>query len=269
VEARSVSTVVIKDAVIPPVSVDRFVSPSDRRQARIWWIFVACVLALLAWKLSSLNWSLVWRVSPLLLQGFAVSCMLTLVSVGAGLLFAIVLAGARMSRLRPVRYLSMAYTETVRATPQLMVIFWIFFSYPVFAGHNMSPWTGAIVSLTMIAAAYLAEVIRGGLLSVPRIQSESATVMGLSRRQAFVYVLLPQACRNMLPAFIATLVMSFKTTSLVYVIGLIDFFRAASLINNRAFAPATIYTVVGLVYLITCFALSRLVAMLDPRYRLQ
>ena len=102
-------------------------------------------------------------------------------------------------------------------------------AYPVFAGHNMSPWTGAVVSLTMIASAYLAEVVRGGLLSVPKIQSESATVIGLSRTQTFICVLLPQACRNMLPAFITTLVTSFKVTSLVYVIGLIDFFRAASL----------------------------------------
>ncbi len=263
------STAPANEPMPAPAATAWTMSASDRRQARIWWVFVACVVAFLAWKLAALNWGLVWRVSPLLLQGFIVSCLLTLFSVAVGLLFAIVLAGARMSRIAPIRYASMAYTETVRATPQLMVIFWIFFSYPVFAGHNMSPWTGAAVSLTMIAAAYLAEVIRGGLLSVPKIQAESATVIGLSRVQTFIYVLLPQACRNMLPAFVTTLVMSFKTTSLVYVIGLIDFFRAASLINNRVFAPATIYTVVGLVYLITCFALSRLVALLDPKYKLQ
>jgi polar amino acid transport system permease protein len=263
------STVALGEATPVPAEVTSAMSASDRRQARIWWIFVACVVAFLAWKLSALNWALVWRVSPLLIQGFGVTCMLTFVAVGLGMLFGIVLAGARMSRFAVFRYVSMAYTETVRATPQIMVIFWVFFTYPVFAGHNMSPWTGAVVALTMVASAYLAEVIRGGLLSVPKIQSESATVIGLSRLQTFVYVLLPQACRNMLPAFVTTVVMSFKTTSLVYVIGLIDFFRAASLINNRVFAPATIYTVVGLVYLVACFALSRLIGLLDPKYKLQ
>jgi polar amino acid transport system permease protein len=265
-ETRDMSIAALGEATPPPVDPTL---ASDRRQVVIWWIFVACVLALLIWKLSALNWGLVWRVSPLLFQGFTVTCGLTLVSVGLGMLVGIALAGARMSRFAPIRYVSMAYTETVRATPQLMVIFWIFFSYPVFVGHNMSPWTGAVVSLTMIASAYLAEVIRGGILSVPIIQSESATVIGLSRVQAFVYVLLPQACRNMLPAFVTTLVTSFKVTSLVYVIGLIDFFRAASLINNRNFAPATIYTVVAIVYLISCFTLSRLVGLLDPKYKLQ
>jgi polar amino acid transport system permease protein len=252
---------------LPPA--DFAAQRSDRRQVIAWWVFVAFVAVLLAWKLSSLNWALIWRVSPLLFQGFTVSCLLTLSAVTCGMLIGVVLAAGRMSRFAPIRYLSIAYIETVRATPQLMVIFWIFFSYPVFSGHNMSPWTGALVSLTMIASAYLAEVIRGGLLSVPKIQAESATVIGLSRTRTFVYVLLPQACRNMLPAFIATLVMSFKTTSLVYVIGLIDFFRAAALINNRVFAPATIYTFVGIVYFLTCFALSRLVGLLDPKYKLQ
>jgi His/Glu/Gln/Arg/opine family amino acid ABC transporter permease subunit len=266
-EARDMTAVTLGEATPEPT--DDPTQASDRRQAVIWWIFVACVLAWLGWKLSALNWALVWRVSPLLWQGYIVSCLLTLVSVALGMVFGIGLAAARMSRFAPLRYLSMAYTETVRATPQLMVIFWIFFTYPVFAGHNMSPWTGAVVSLTMIASAYLAEVIRGGLLSVPKIQSESATVIGLSRSQTFIRVLLPQACRNMLPAFITTLITSFKVTSLVYVIGLIDFFRAASLINNRNFAPATLYTVVAIVYLITCFALSRLVGLLDPKYKLQ
>lgn len=252
-----------------PAEVAARMSASDRRQAVVWWVFVVAVCGFLAWKLADLNWGLVWRISPLLLQGFGVTCLLTLVSVVLGMLIGVVLAGARMSRLALVRWPAIVYIETIRATPQLMVIFWIFFSYPVLTGQRMTPWTGATVSLTMIASAYLAEVVRGGLLSVPRIQSESAAVIGLTPVQAFIYVLLPQACRNMLPAFVTTLVASFKTTSLVWVIGMIDFFRAATLINNRAFAPATIYTVVAIVYLIACFALSRLVTMADPKYKLQ
>lgn len=252
-----------------PAEIAAKMQRSDRVQRILWWAFVATSVTLLAWKLSGLKWDLVWRISPLLLQGFGTTCLLTLVSVVAGLLLGIVLAGGRMSKHAVLRYPAIAYIEFIRATPQLMVIFWIYFSYPVFVGHQMTPWTGAVVSLTMIASAYLAEVVRGGLLSIPRIQSESAAVIGLSPTQSFIYVLLPQACRNMLPAFTTTLVASFKTTSLVYVIGMIDFFRAATLINNRAFAPATIYTVVAIVYLISCFALSRMVTMADPKYKLQ
>jgi polar amino acid transport system permease protein len=243
-------------------------SISDRRQAIGWWIFVAAVGAFLTYKLLALNWGLVWRISPLLLQGFGITWLLTVLSIGVGMLIGVLLAFARISRVAPLRYLAIAYIETIRATPQLMVIFWIFFTYPVLMGHQMTPWSGASISLTLIASAYLAEVVRGGVLSVPKIQAESATVIGLTRAQSFFYVLLPQACRNMLPAFTATAVMSFKTTSLVYVIGMIDFFRSATLMNNRYFAPATIYTVVAIVYFLSCFALSRLLSMLDPKYRL-
>ena len=92
--------------------------------------------------------------------------------------------------------------------------------------------------------------------------------MGLRRWQAFLFVLLPQACRNMLPAFITTVIMMFKTSSLVYVIGVVDLFRAVILINNREFAPYTLYTVMALVYFICCYAMSRLMRYLDPKYTL-
>jgi len=96
-------------------------------------------------------------------------------------------------------------------------------------------WTAAIVSLSLIAASYLAEVVRAGVQSVPRIQTESGLVTGLTRVQIFSSIVLPQALRNMIPALIATLVMMFKTTSLIYVVGITDLFRAVILINNREF----------------------------------
>jgi polar amino acid transport system permease protein len=154
----------------------------------------------------------------------------------------------------------------VRSTPQIMVIFWIYFTYPALTGQSLSAWTGAAVALTLIAGAYLAEVVRGGLLSIPTIQAESAEVMGLTRFQIFVFVLLPQACRNMIPAFIATLVMMFKTSSLVYVIGVVDLFRAVILVNSREFAPYTLYTVMALIYFVCCYGMSRLIRYLDPNY---
>jgi polar amino acid transport system permease protein len=139
-------------------------------------------------------------------------------------------------------------------------------SYPALTGHAINSWIGAAVALTLIAAAFLAEVIRGGLLSIPHVQRESSTLLGLSRTQTFLFILLPQACRNMLPALIATIIMMFKTTSLVFVIGLIDFFRAVMIVNNREFAPLTLYTVLALVYFLCCYALSSLLRLVDPKY---
>ena len=120
----------------------------------------------------------------------------------------------------------------------------------------------------MIAAAYLAEIVRAGLTSVHKVQTESAYVTGLNSRQIFLYIVLPQALRNMVPAFIANFVMLFKITSLVYVIGMIDFFRAVVLVNNRDLAPFALYTAMAVVYFICCYALVLLVRKLDPKYDL-
>jgi polar amino acid transport system permease protein len=244
--------------------------PARSERPRAWLGYavfgVACLAAL--WGLAQLDWRLVWRVSPFLVKGLGVSCAMTGISIGAGLPLGIVLAAARMSPITLLSRLAIAIIEIVRATPQIMVIFWIYFTYPAVTGQSMSAWTGAATALTLVAGAYLAEVVRGGLLSIPAIQVESAEVIGLSRPQIFIFVLLPQACRNMLPAFISTIIMMFKTSSLVYVIGVVDLFRAVILINNRVFAPYTLYTVMALIYFLCCYAISRLVRYFDPKYTL-
>src|SRR3546814_11176933 len=107
--------------------------------------------------------------------------------------------------------------ELVRATPELLVVFWLFFGLPAVTGKAVSGWTAAVAALSVIAAAHLAEVVRGGLVSVPQGQWDAALAIGLSPGQALLRVVLPQALRNMLPALVAQLVSLFKTTSLAYV----------------------------------------------------
>jgi len=234
----------------------------------VWRVGLAACWFAFFWIVRDFQWSVVWRTAPFLLKGLGVSCLLTIVSVTLGMLGGIVLAAARLGGAWGVRHIAVAYIEIIRATPQLMVIFWVFFTYPALTGQTMSAWEAAIISLSMIAAAYLAEVIRAGLLSLPRVQAESAKVTGLSPVQTFIHVLLPQAVRNMLPALIAHFVMIFKITSLVYMIGLTDFFRATIIINNRDIAPYALYTTMAVVYFSCSYGLSFIVRRLDPKYTL-
>jgi len=231
-----------------------------------WYLLVLAAAGGGIWLATVFKWQLVWQASPLLLQGLSVTCGLTAISVVGGMLLGTILAIARIGQFRGLRYVSIAITETVRATPQLMVIFWVFFAYPAITGHSITAWIGGAVALTLIAGSYLAEVIRGGFLTIPNVQRESASLLGLSRGQTTFFILLPQACRNMLPAFIATIIMMFKTTSLIYVIGVVDFFKAVVIVNSRAFEPLTMYTLLAIVYFICCYALSRLVRFIDPKY---
>src|SRR3546814_6883984 len=136
--------------------------------------------------------------------------------------------------------------ELVRATPELLVVFGLFCGLPAVTGKAVSGWTAAVAALSVIAAAHLAEVVRGGLVSVPEGQWDAARAIGLNPRQALLRVVLPQALRNMLPALIAQLVSLFKTTSLAYVVGVVEFFRAVSIVNNAVFAPYALYLTLGL-----------------------
>jgi polar amino acid transport system permease protein len=238
-------------------------------QKERWWrATVGATLLCAVWLTRDFGWNVVWGSASFLLKGLAVSWMLALVSAVVGLLVAIPLAAARTYGPPAVRYLATAVVELVRATPEIMIIFWAFFALPLITGHVVPNWVAAVVALTVIATVYLAEVVRGGLCSVSQQQWDGAVCTGLSRFQAFLYVILPQAARNTLPAFLAHIVMLFKATSLVYVIGVIEFFRAVTIVNNAVVAPYALYSLLAVVYFVCSWILTSIVRRLDPKYLL-
>lgn len=242
---------------------------TNEGDARREWYFRLAMLLLIglcAYQARSFEWDAVARGYPLLLRGLGNSILIALISITIGAAIAIPLSAARVYGPFGVRHLAVASIEIVRATPELMVVFWIFFGIPGLVGKPISGWTAGIAAMTIIAAASLAEVMRGGLYSVTRGQWEAAASTGLSKFQAFVHIVVPQATRNMLPSLVAQLVSLFKTTSLVYVIGIIDLFRATVILNNAEFAPFALYTTMAVIYLICCGLLSSLVKRLDSQF---
>ena len=236
---------------------------------RLWRLALLTLILWGAWMARDLRWAVVWDSLPLLLGGLATSWALALLSVGLGGLAAIPLAVARVYGPPGLRHAAAAVIEVVRATPELMIVFWIFFALPGLIGVAISNWTAAVAALSLIASAYLAEVVRGGLYSVPKAQWEGALSTGLNRPQVFAYVILPQAARNMVPALVAQAVILFKTTSLVYVIGVIEFFRAVVIVNNSAFAPYALYITMAVGYFLCSWLLTWAVRRLDPKYILR
>jgi His/Glu/Gln/Arg/opine family amino acid ABC transporter permease subunit len=235
---------------------------------RSWRVLIFITALSVIWLTRDFGWHVVWESGPFLLKGLATSWMLALASTALGLVAAIPLAAARTYGPTGIRHIAAGAVELVRATPEIMVIFWVFFSMPLFTGYAVPSWLAAVAALTIIAAVHLAEVIRGGLCSVPQHQWDGAFATGLSGLQAFLYVVLPQAMRNMIPAFVAQLVMLFKATSLVYVVGVVEFFRSVSIVNNAAVAPYALYTLLAVVYFACCWLLSLVVRRFDPRYLL-
>ncbi len=233
-----------------------------------WRLFLISLFIWSAWSARDLRWHVVWESGPFLLKGLATSWLLALISIAIGGLAAIPLAWARVYGPPGLRHLAISIIEIVRSTPELMIVFWIYFAFPAIAGFALSNWTAAIMALSLLAAIYLAEVIRGGIYSVSQEQWDGALSTGLSRLQAFLYVILPQAARNMVPAFITQIIILFKTTALVYVIGVIEFFRAVTLVNNSAYAPFALYATMAAGYFVCCWLLARVVKWFDPNYRL-
>jgi polar amino acid transport system permease protein len=234
----------------------------------IWRVLVGAVLIAGAWCVAGFDWV---RVAPswqFLLLALGRSWLLAIVAMAVGIVAAVPLALVRVYGPPWPRRAVTVFIECVRATPELMIIFWMYFTLPVLTGSQVSAWNAALGSLSLIAAAYLAEVVRAGLYSVPSGQREAASALGLKRFAVFRLVIAPQALRNMLPALIAQLVSLFKTTSLVYAIGVMDFFRAVSVTNNAIYAPYALYTALAAGYFVSCWTITRVVRMFDPRYQL-
>jgi glutamate/aspartate transport system permease protein len=166
------------------------------------------------------------------------------------------------------------YVNLTRSTPLILVIFWFYFLVPLamkkLSGDayatGIGPFYSALIAFTMFEAAYYCEIIRAGIQSVPRGQSDAAFALGLTYSQAMRRVVLPQAFRNMVPILLTQGIILFQDTSLVYVVGLTDFMGAASKVAQRDGRLVEMYLFAALVYFLLCFSASYAVKRLQVRY---
>ena len=232
----------------------------------LWRAIVGLMLAAVAWRAAGLDWAPVLPSWPFLLTAFGRSGLRAALAMAAGGAAAIPLAALRVYGPGWIGAAAALVIEAIRVVPELMIVFWVYFAFPVLTGSNVTAWNAAVWALGLIAASHLAEVIRGGLLSVPLGQREAAGALGLAPLLVFALVILPQAVRNMVPALIAQFVALFKTTSLVYAIGVMEFFRAVSVTNNAIYDPYALYTLLGLGYFVSCWLITQVIRQLDPSY---
>lgn len=202
---------------------------------------------------------------PYMLSGLQWTFILAAVSMvgsfGAGIAFAIL----RLSPYAWLRRPAIVYIDVMRTIPLIMVIFWVFFLVPVLTGRPTTPVKAALFALIVFNTSYMAEVIRAGIQSVPRAQTEAARASGFTYLQTMRFVVLPQAIKNMVPALVNRFVALFMGTSLAYIIGVTEFFRAANNVNNRVYRSYEIYGFVAIVYFVCCYSLSLISQLLERR----
>lgn len=217
--------------------------------------------------MGNLDFSVVVRSWPFLLEGLRLSAVLTLVAMAGGLALGLMLALARLSRYRTLATLATLYVNGFRAVPLVLVIFWFYFLVPLVLGQSVGALPSALIAFTLFEAAYYSEIIRAGLQAVPRGQWQAAAAAGMRPAQALRFVVLPQALRHMLPLLLTQAVVLFQDTSLVYVISLRDFMTSAGIVANRDNRLVEIYMFAALVYFILCVSASTAAHFLDKRWR--
>jgi len=200
------------------------------------------------------------------LGGLALTVVLAALALVLSLPVGLLLGLARVSPYRAIRWPVTALVFVVRGTPLLMVVFWAYFFLPSVTGIKTGQFSTMLLALVIFDGAYLAEIVRAGILGVPRGQFDSARSLGLSYAATMQLVILPQALRHMLPSLVNQFVATIKETSLGYIIGLTEVSFIATQINILVLTKSVdIYLILGLTYFVLCFGLSRLAYFLERR----
>lgn len=200
-----------------------------------------------------------WQYLLPLAKGVLWTIALCLTSGILGSVLGLALGLARTSPSRVARWVSAIYVNAIRGIPLLVIIFFVYFGLPLLVpGLDLSAFLTGVIALTVFAAAYIAEIIRGSIEAIPHGQSEAADALGLGYALKLRYVIMPQAMKIAVPPGISFLIALVKDSSLVGVIGFIELTRAGTIVSNLTADPITTYLLVGALYFVVCFGISRL-----------
>ena len=181
--------------------------------------------------------------------------LLTAASLVFGSMIGLALAILRIIPFRPANLLALAYVNLIQGTPLLGQLFVFFFGLSII-GLDVGAWPAAVTAFSLYAGAFLAEIWRGSLQSVPKTQWEASASLALTYVQRLRYVIIPQALRISLPPTVGFVVQLVKNTSLAALIGFVELTRAGQIINAATFAPLKVYLTVAAIYFVICFSLS-------------
>jgi glutamine transport system permease protein len=215
----------------------------------------------------SLNFQAVWRDFDRLLGGLALSLEMALVSIAIGCVIGLVVAFALTARSRWLARAAGLYVTIIRDTPILVLILFVYFALPQ-VGLRLAKIDSFVATLAVYSGAYLAEVFRAGLVSVPPGLSEAGLAIGLRGWQIRLYIVLPLMIRNALPALGSTFISLFKDTSLAAAIAVPELTFQARKINVESFRVIETWMVTSCLYVATCSVLAALLRAVERRLAL-
>lgn len=207
-----------------------------------------------------------WAVWRFYLLGLVTTVKVALLAMAGAMAIGAVMALARLSRARPVRWAAAAYVEFFRGVPLVLLVFFSYLGLPRY-GVDISGFGALTLALIIYNSAVLGEIFRAGILSLDRGQSEAASSLGMTYWQSMLLVVVPQAARRMIPAIVSQLVTLLKDTSLGAAIGYEELLRRARVNGEFFLNPLQSLVVAAAMYIVVNFALSRLARRLEARQR--
>lgn len=211
-------------------------------------------------------WGAVWRAMPELLSGLLVTIEVAILSVTIALALGVVIGFARASRKAGLSVPASLYIEAMRNSPSLVKMYFIFFGLPTL-GLFPGPFIAGVIALSLHNAAYVAEIFRGGLLSVQPAQLDAARSLGMGLRLTFTTVLFPQAFRNSLPALSNNWVEIVKDTSLTSAVAVPELFYMTTKLVSQTQRGFEFLAVTAIIYLALCTVLSGALRVVEARTR--
>jgi len=215
------------------------------------------------------KYSVIWESIPVLLVGVKLTIWITFFGLLIGFFLGTLAGLGKTVRSQILNKISAVYIETIRGTPLMVQVMFIYFGLPMAAGTRVPPLVAGVTAIALNSGAYIAEIVRGAIQSIDRGQSEAGRSIGLTRFQTVLYVIWPQAFKRMIPPLGNQFIISLKDTSLLVVIGVGELTRTGQEIIAVNFRAFEVWTTVALMYLVLTLTLSKLLAVTEKRLEIQ
>lgn len=215
--------------------------------------------------------NVIWQNLPVILGGLALTVQYAIVAIILMVVFGLIAALMRLSKVALLRWVASAYVEIFRSTPLLVQLFFIVLGLPAILpvnqwfGQLMYPILSAALTLGLNEGAYVTEIIRAGILGVDRGQKEAAMSVGMNGFQTMVYIVLPQAFKRMIPPLVNQAAQTIKDTSLLAPVGVAELVYKGEIVIAATFDSFAIWSIVALLYFIVIFSVSKCAAYMERK----
>ncbi len=214
-----------------------------------------------------MDFSFLSRYYPMYITGTLNTLGLAFFTLLLGVLFGIILALMRLSKNSFLKGIASSYIEFIRGTPLLVQLYIVYYGLPQITGMRFPSFFAGIIALTINSSAYIAEIIRAGILSVDAGQMEAVRSLGMSHGRSMRYIIIPQAFKNILPALGNEFIVVIKESAIVSIIGIYDIMYSGNIIRGNTYRPFEPLIVVAVIYFVITFTLSNLMGIVERRMR--